>query len=163
LSEILIAHPVVVIEELLKLNMGDEGRLLYLRKAITSGHTIYKSDKEFLKRMHMELDVVKSGKHGDLDTSNNAFSENKNSGISNKFESEITSIQNSISELKNKDSKIKDNLELLSLSREVLSQITIDRSNSFGSFSNLIKNSNADLFSLLTNNPISKKISGVWS
>jgi hypothetical protein len=163
LSEILIAHPVVVIEKLLKLNMGDEGRLLYLRKAITKGQIIYKSDKEFLKRMQMELDVVKSAKTEDLDTSNNAFSENKNRGISNRFESEITLIQNSISELKHKDSKIKDNLELLSLSREVSSQITIDKSNSFGSFSNLIKNSNADLFSLLTNNPISKKISSVWS
>jgi len=159
----LIDHPVVVIEKLLRLNIGDEGRLLYLRKAITNGQTIYNSDKEFLKSMQRELDAVKSPKTLDLNKSKNNFSENKNNIASNKFESELISIQNSISELKNRDSKIKDNLELLSLSRGVSIQITIDKSNSFGSFSNLTKNSNADLFSLLTNNPLSKKISNFWS
>jgi hypothetical protein len=159
----LIEHPIVVIEELLKLNIGDEGRLLYLRKAITNGQTIYNSDKEFLNNMRGELDTVKSANTLGLDKSANGFSENKNNDTSISFETELTSIQNSISELKNQDSKIKDNLELLSLSREVLSQITIDKSNSFGSFSNLTKNSSADLFSLLTNNPISKKLSNLWS
>jgi len=159
----LIDHPVVVIEKLLRSNIGDEGRLLYLRKAITNGRTIYNSDKEFLKSMQRELDAVKSAKTLDLNKSKNDFSENKNNRASNKFKSELISIKNSISELKNSDSKIKDNLELLSLSREVLSQITIDKSNSFGSFSKLTKKSNADLFSLLTNNPISKKISNLWS
>jgi hypothetical protein len=159
----LIEHPVVVIESLLRLNMGDEGRLLYLRKAITNGQIIYKSDKEFLKRMQTELDAVKSEKTKGLDKSSNTFSENKKSESSNEFESKTISIQNSISELKNKDSKIKDNLELLLLSREISSQITIDKPNSFGSFSKITKNCNADLFSLLTNNPISKKISNLWS
>ncbi len=159
----LIDHPVVVIEKLLRSNIGDEGRLLYLRKAITNGQIIYNSDKEFLKSMQRELDVVKSAKTLDLNKSKNDFSENKNNRASNKFKSELVSIQNSISELKNSDSKIKDNLELLSLSREVSSQITFDKSNSFGSFSKLTKKSNADLFSLLTNNPISKKISNLWS
>ena len=159
----LIDHPVVVIEKLLRSNIGDEGRLLYLRKAITNGQTIYNSDKEFLKSMQRELDGVKSAKTLELNKSKNDFSENKNNINSNKFESELTSIQNSISELKNRDSKIKDNLELLSLSRGVSIQITIDKSNSFGSFSKLTKNSNADLFSLLTNNPLSKKISNFWS
>jgi len=112
-----------------------------------------------------ELDIKrhKFEKIEDLNKSSNLFSDLKNSEISNKFESEIIIIKNSISELKNKYSKIKDNLELLLLSREVSSQITIDKSNSFGSFSKITKNSNADLFSLLSNNPISKKISNLWS
>jgi hypothetical protein len=58
----LIEHPVVVIEHLLKLNIGDEGRLLYLRKAITNGQIIYNSDKEFLKKMEKELELVNSVK-----------------------------------------------------------------------------------------------------
>jgi hypothetical protein len=159
----LIDHPVFVIEQLLRLNIGDEGRLLYLRKAITNGQTIYNSDKEFLKNMQRELDAVKSTKTPCLNKSKNGFSENKTNVSSNSFESKLISLQNSISELKNRDSKIKDNLELLLLSREVSSQITIDKSNSFGSFSNLTKNSNADLFSLIKNNPVSKKISNLWS
>ena len=133
------------------------------RKAITTGQTVYNSDKEFLKNMQRKLDAVKSAKTLDLNKSKNDFSENKNNNASNKFKSELVSIQNSISELKNSDSKINDNLELLSLSREVSSQITIDKSNSFGSFSKLTNKSNANLFSLLTNNPISKKISNLWS
>jgi hypothetical protein len=179
----LIEHPIVVVEELLKLNIGDEGRLLYLRKAITKGQTIYHSDKEFLKRMLIELDEVKSEKIIKLEKSNyeikldsrdnnsfdkknksnslktkGCFSKEKNKENKDNFELEIQSIQNSISELKSKDSKIKDNLGLLLLCREVSTQITIDKSNSFGSFSNLTKNSNSDLFSLLKDNPISNKL-----
>jgi hypothetical protein len=179
----LIEHPVVVVEELLKLNIGDEGRLLYIRKAITKGQTIYNSDNEFLKRMLIELDEVKSEKIIKLEKSNDeikldsrddnsfdkknkfnslktkkGFSREKNNEIKNNFEFEIQSIQNSISELKSKDSKIKDNLGLLLLSREVSTQITVDKSNSFGTFSNLTKNSKVDLFSLLKDNPISKKL-----
>jgi hypothetical protein len=154
----LIEHPVVVIENLLKLNIGDEGRLLYLRKAITTGQIIYNSDKEFLKKMEKELELVNSAKEKGLDKSKNSVSEKNSNNISNSFESYINSIQDSISELKTKDSKIKDNLELLLLSREVSTQIEIDKANSFGSFSKLTKNSNADLFSLLKKNPISEKI-----
>ena len=155
----LIEHPVVVIEHLLKLNIGDEGRLLYLRKAITNGQIIYNSDKEFLKKMEKELELVNSVKEKNLDKTKNGISEKKSNNISNSFEISINSIQNSISELKTKDSKIKDNLELLLLSREVSTQIDIDKANSFGSFSKLTKNSNSDLFSLLKKNPISEKIS----
>jgi len=145
----LIDHPVVVIEKLLRLKIGDEGRLLYLRKAITNGQIIYNSDKEFLKRMEKELDLANSEKGNGLNKSKNVMFKNKDNGLSNSFESTIISIQNSISELKTKDSKIKDNLELLLLSREVSTQIEIDKANSFGSFSKITKNSDADLFSLL--------------
>jgi hypothetical protein len=154
----LIEHPVVVIENLLKLNIGDEGRLLYLRKAITNGQIIYNSDKEFLKKMEKELELVNSAKEKGLDKSKNAISEKKRNNVSNSFEISIVSIQDSISELKIKDSKIKDNLELLLLSREVSTQIDIDKANSFGSFSKLTKNYDSDLFSLLKKNTISKKI-----
>ena len=155
----LIEHPVIVIEKLLRLNIGDEGRLLYLRKAITNGKIIYNSDKEFLKRMEKELNLANSAKDKGLDKTKNSISEKKSNTVSNSFESYIHSVQDSISELKTKDSKIKDNLELLLLSREVSTQIEIDKANSFGSFSKLTKNSNADLFSLLKKNPISEKFS----
>ena len=110
MSEMLIEHPVVVIENLLKLNIGDEGRLLYLRKAITNGQIIYNSDKEFLKKMEKELELVNSVREKNLDKTKNGISEKKNNDVSNSFEISINSIQNSISELKTKDSKIKDNL-----------------------------------------------------
>jgi len=155
----LIEHPVIVIENLLRLNIGDEGRLLYLRKAITNGQIIYNSDKEFLKRMEKELESVNSAKEKGLNNTKNDISEKKRNNVSINFESYINSIQDLISELKTKDSKIKDNLELLLLSREVSTQIEIDKANSFGSFSKLTKNSNADLFSLLKKNPISERIS----
>jgi hypothetical protein len=70
----LIEHPVVVIENLLKLNIGDEGRLLYLRKAITNGQIIYNSDKEFLKKMEKELELVNSVKEKNLDKTKNGIS-----------------------------------------------------------------------------------------
>jgi hypothetical protein len=120
----LIEHPVVVIEEILKFNLGDEDRLLYIRKAITKGQTIYHSDREFLKRMLIELDKVKSKKIIKLEKSNDeikldsrdnnsfdkknksnslktkkGFSKEENNEIKNNFEFEIQSIQNSISEL----------------------------------------------------------------
>ena len=173
----LIEHPVVVIEDLLKLGIGDEGRLLYLRKAITNGKTVYDSDMKFLKRMYMELDKIKSLKSDKphdfkLDqTSNNTnimpknkykiatsaenYSEDKNLQ-SHEFDSGITKIQNLIAELKKSDSRLMDNLELLLMSREISSQSTIDKSNSFGSFSNLSKSNSADLFDLIKNNPVTK-------
>ena len=52
----LVAHPVLFIENLLKLGIGDKGRLLYLRNALTKGTIIHDSDKKFLKKMQQELD-----------------------------------------------------------------------------------------------------------
>ena len=78
------------------------------------------------------------------------------------LELEIATIQNSISDLKNKDSKIKDNLELLLINREIITQYEIDKANSFGSFSHLAKTRNADLFSLIKDNTVSKKISNFF-
>lgn len=187
MSEMLIEHPVVVIDELLRLNMGDEGRLLYLRKAVTNGQIIYDSDKEFLKRMQVELNVIKSEKITNLNKSNNEsypnrpsekhmifentskLTKSKKNSVKDKnqvdsviFESEIITIQNSISDLKNKDSKIKDNLELLLMNREIITQSEIDKANSFGSFSKLAKTRDADLFSLIKDNSVSKKISNFF-
>jgi hypothetical protein len=177
LSEVLIEHPVVVIENLLKLGIGDEGRLLYLRKAITNGKPVYDSDKKFLKRMYLEIDEIKSessGKQYDkfqsdhIENKTNIMSKNKyniskpaenysdKNTQSLEFDSGITKIQNLIGELKKSDSRLMDNLELLMISREISSQSTIDKSNSFGSFSNLSKSNNADLFDLIKNNPVSK-------
>ena len=177
MSELLIEHPVVLIEDLLKLGIGDEGRLLYLRKAITNGKPVYDSDKKFLKRMYLELDKIKSKRSDKQDdkfqsdhienktkimsknkynisTSTENYS-NKNTQ-SPKFDSGSTKIQNLIGELKKSDSRLMDNLELLLMSRETSSQSTIDKSNSFGSFSNISKSNSADLFDLIKNNPVSK-------
>jgi hypothetical protein len=186
MSEMLIDHPVVVIETLLKLKIGDEGRLLYLRKAITNGQIIYDSDKEFLKKMQTKLDLINSKKNITSDNSNNesVFNhdvknkvfENNSKLITSKkelvkkeelasskiLELEIATIQNSISDLKNKDSKIKDNLELLLINREIITQYEIDKANSFGSFSDLAKTKDSDLFSLIKDNPVSKKISNFF-
>ena len=172
----LIEHPVVLIEDLLKLGIGDEGRLLYLRKAITNGKPVYDSDKKFLKRMYLELDKIKSKRSDKQDdkfqsdhienkikiVSKNKYNfskstenySNKNTQ-SPKFDSGITKIQNLIGELKKSDSRLMDNLELLLMSREISSQSTIDKSNSFGSFSNISKRNSADLFDLIKNNPVS--------
>jgi hypothetical protein len=177
LSEVLIEHPVVVIEKLLKLGKGDEGRLLYLRKAITNGKPVYDSDKKFLTKMYLEFDKIKSEssiKHYDkfqsdhLENKTNILSKNNydiskpTENYSNKntqspeIDSGLNKIQNLIGELKKSDSRLMDNLELLLISREISSQSTIDKSNSFGSFSDLSKNNNADLFELIKNNPVSK-------
>ena len=171
MSKVIIEHPVAVIEDLLKLGIGDEGRLLYLRKAITNGKTVYDSDKKFLKRMYEELDKTKSeisGKHNDR--SHSGHTGNKSNTLTkNKYEiskanensqseesySGITKIQNLIDELKKSDSRVMDNLELLLISREITTQSNVDKSNSFGSFSKF-SNNNADLFDLLKNDPVSK-------
>ena len=177
MSELLVEHPVVFIEDLLKLGIGDEGRLLYLRKAITNGKTVYDSDKKFLKKMYLELDKIKSSKSvksHNLKSNNTGnktnflpknkyqtskpsdnYSDDQNSQ-SEEFNSGITKIQNLISELKKSDSRLMDNLELLLLSREVSSQKEIDNSISVNSFSNILENHNPDLFAMIKDNPISK-------
>lgn len=73
------------------------------------------------------------------------------------FEFELETIKGSLQDLKTKESKIKDNLEFLSMNREILTQTTIDRSNSFGSFSNLPKTTPSDLFELIKNTPTMEK------
>ena len=55
MSESIIDHPIVIIDKLLKMGKGDKGRLLYLKKALINGKTIYESDKKYLKQMQKEL------------------------------------------------------------------------------------------------------------
>ena len=59
MSELLIEHPIPIIDDLLKARIGDEGRLLYLRKAIQNGKTIHESDRKFLKRMEEKIQKIK--------------------------------------------------------------------------------------------------------
>ncbi len=176
MSELLIEHPVLVVEELLKLGMGDEGRLLYLRNAITRGTIIHKSDKNYLKKMELKLDEIKSTK-SDKPSKNSQFEntldktiimsddkykffKHENHSIKNKqfsgTDSGTLKIQNLIGELKKSESKLIDNLELLLLSREVSSQKEIDNSISISSFSNSLKNHNADLFAMIKDNPLTE-------
>jgi hypothetical protein len=158
----LTEHPIIFIEKLLKLGLGDKGRLLYLRNHIKSGKTIYESDQNFLKTMQMKLDEfenVKQEKFLDNFNSNNRFnssidlseheyeiaksednfSVDKNYS-SNEFDSGILKIQNSISELQESNSRIKDNLELILISRENLSQPKIEKLTPIISSSNMVKN-----------------------
>jgi|CXWL01.1.fsa_nt_gi hypothetical protein len=58
MNEILIDSPMSTVNALLKLHIGDEGRLLYLRNALKNGKVIFNSDKIFLQRMQEKLDQM---------------------------------------------------------------------------------------------------------
>jgi len=167
----------MIIENLLKMGKGDEGRLLYLRKALTNGKTIYDSDKKYLKKMyhafHQNQDLVDPfpnaskikieaySKENEV-LKNSSFELSKNYHSDNKtefdtFEFEMQTLQNSIEDLKKKESRIKDNLELIIINREILTQRDMDKSSSFGKFSNLPKKSPSDLFDLLSTKPVLEK------
>lgn len=175
MSELVIEHPIPLIENLLKAGKGDEGRLLYLRKALKNGKVIYESDKNYLYSMQKEYSEI-------LFTENTSEKQSQNISVPKKlskeiknnstktqqkisqtketfdsFEFELETIKGSLQDLKTKESKIKDNLEFLSMNREILTQTTIDRSNSFGSFSNLPKTTPSDLFELIKNTPTMEK------
>jgi hypothetical protein len=58
MSEVLIDDPMTTVNTLLKLQIGDEGRLLYLRNALKNGKVIFNSDKRFLRSMQEKLDQI---------------------------------------------------------------------------------------------------------
>jgi len=175
----IIEHPIMMIENLLKMGKGDEGRLLYLRKALTNGKTIYDSDKKYLKKMyhafHQNQDLVDSFPNAskikiETNIKENKILKNPSFELSKKyhsdnesefdiFEFEMQTLQNSIEDLKKKESQIKDNLELITINREILTQRDVDKSNSFGKFSNLPKKLPSDLFDLLATKPALEKSS----
>ena len=159
----------------MKADKGDEGRLLYLRKALKNGKTIYESDKNYLNTMQKEYSEILLADNTSEKPSQNISVNHKSSEeikkkpikVSQKtsdtketfdsFEFELETIRGSLQDLKTKESKIKDNLEFLSMNREILTQTTIDKSNSFGSFSNLPKTTPSDLFELIKNTPTMEK------
>lgn len=165
----MIEHPISLIENLLKANKGDKGRLLYLKNAIKNGKTIYESDQKYLRTMQNTYsELLFQENNSDNLSQNNSVRSYFSAEIKNKsvkklkqpsqnktlidsFDFELETIQNSLLDLKTKESKIKDNLKLLSINHEILSQTKIDQSNSFGFFSNLSKNRSSDLFELIKN------------
>jgi len=177
MSEMIIEHPIMIIEHFLKMGQGDEGRLLYLRKALTNGKPIYDSDKKYLKKMyytfHQNQDAADQFPKDpkikiERNTKENKLSKNTLFELSKKhpsddkckfdtFEFEMQTLQNSIEDLKTKESQIKDNLELITINREILTQRDVDKSNSFGKFSNLPKKLPSDLFDLLATKPALEK------
>ena len=175
MSELVIEHPIPLIENLLKAGKGDEGRLLYLRKALKNGKVIYESDKNYLYSMQKEYsEILFTENTSEKKSQNISVPKKLSKEIKNKstktqrktsqtketfdsFEFELETIKGSLQDLKTKESKIKDNLEFLSMNREILTQTTIDRSNSFGSFSNLPKTTPSDLFELIKNTPTMEK------
>lgn len=162
MSELLIEHPIPIIDDLLKSRIGDEGRLLYLRKAITGGNTIHESDRKYLKRMQEKIwehkaQNTKFKKKSNFENQNIMNIKNKIdnqdspsverlSNVYDDFESEITKIQNSLLEVKSSNSKIRDNLELLLLNREILTKETIEAPSSF---SYLSKTNTSEMFDLI--------------
>lgn len=56
MNALLIDNPMETVNALLKLHIGDEGRLLYLRNSLKKGKVIFNSDKLFLQRMQAILD-----------------------------------------------------------------------------------------------------------
>ena len=142
LSEVLVEHPVLFIENLLKLGIGDEGRLLYLRNAITLGKNIHDSDKKFLKKMQYAFDKARDLK------SEKPFEDLKSKNFQDS-NSEIQKIQNQINELKKSDSKLMDNLELLLISHDISFLPAIKNSNPF---SYLLKDKNIELVEMLRKN-----------
>lgn len=129
----LIEHPIAVINELLKLGIGDKGRLDYLKNAIKNGKKIYDSDKEFLKNMQNELEQIKFGKSTSYEKESGNYqkdyhnisnlegryinSQNENNHRVDKINSEsdsgVDKIQFLITELKKNNSRLMDNLNLL--------------------------------------------------
>ena len=156
----MIEHPVAIIENLLKLRKGDEGRLLYLRKAITLGKTIYESDKKYLKKLQNEISLNPDKTSTDSPFEEHGHGERPSNSLDKPnftdFEFEIKNIQTSLEVLKRKETQIKDNLTLLLINREISSQRDLDKSNSYGVFSNLPKTSSSDLFDMLHNPPLPK-------
>jgi len=166
-------HPITIIENLLKLGIGDRGRLLYLRNYIKNGKPLYESDKKFLEKMCAELNENNSRKSDKpLDSSSfgeskkNTFTiaesnngkikqaENHSDGHKNvpiRSDSEILKIQALMGELKKSDSKLKDNLELLLISREALSQQKMEKQNSNNLISNRTESGVSNLLSLIKN------------
>ena len=171
MSELVIEHPISLIENLLKAGKGDRGRLLYLKNAIKNGKTIYESDRKYLHTMQASYPELLFQENTSNNLSQNNFVKpyfsaeikhkstkkpkqpSQNKTILDSFDFELETIQNSLFDLKTKESKINDNLQLLSINHEILSQTKIDQSNTFGSFSNFSKNTPSDLFELIKNSP----------
>ena len=139
MNELIIDHPIVIIETLLKMGKGDKGRLLYLKKALIDGKTIYESDKKYLKKMRKELpenknslnDSKLSSEIQKKDLSKKILSKQKESNINrisitdfnknhnNDNFQDIESIQTIIEDIRKTDSNINDNLELLLINRNI--------------------------------------------
>ena len=180
MSEMLTGHPIIFIEKLLKLGLGDKGRLVYLRDYIKSGKTIYASDKKFLNILEKKLDGFErpsQNKPSNNFNSNNKFNDNigfsgyesdiikhednhstDKTYTSDEFDSGILKIQDSISELQQSNSRLKDNLELISISRESLSTSRVEKSNPIVSSPNTIKNNIYNSISLHKNNSTSTNL-----
>ena len=127
MSEILVDHPMLLVEELLKFRIGDKGRLHHIRDSLKAGRSLSDSDKIFLKEMKQNLetnaiqDLENSFYHfGDNLISSNDTSSEKTEDGNTDFEIEIQKMKESISTIRYHDERIMDNLELLTTNREIL-------------------------------------------
>lgn len=176
----LIDHPIIFIEKLLKFGLGDKDRLLYLRNYIKSGKPLYDSDKNFLNILQMKLDEKEYFNEDDsIDSfkpnfkfeNTSGFSEFKNnvskpeeyysSDKNNSFskgDSGILKIQNSINELQKSNSKLKDNLELILISRNNSSTPKVEKLTPIVSSAKIIKNNISDSIPAFKNNSNSKNV-----
>ena len=171
MSEMLIEHPITVIESLLKLKIGDEGRLKYLKNTIKNGDKVYDSDKEFLRKMEYELNKTNSVESDLVHDKQDAMK----SGASNyneenpKCDSELPLIQNLIDDLKKNNSRLVTNLELLrNNDLGLMAKLELLRINhkiatqsktkeSYDKFEHVRKNNTVNLINNIKKNPIATK------
>ena len=128
MSEVLTDHPMIIIDSLLKLNIGDKGRIYHLRKSLKEGRVLSESDRKYLNKMKNELIRNKTpvfdksfyNYHENLISFNGASLE-KSQNLVSSFELEINKMKESISNVKYHTERIMDNLELLTINREIMS------------------------------------------
>jgi len=107
MNEVLIDDPMTTVNMLLKLQIGDEGRLLYLKNALKNGKVIFNSDKMFLRRMQEKLDqsYKRTSKLQNISTARIVTQKKLSEYNSNRsdFTSKIHNLSESNQEQKNKN------------------------------------------------------------
>lgn len=107
MNEVLIDDPMTTVNMLLKLQIGDEGRLLYLKNALKNGKVIFNSDKMFLRRMQEKLDqsYKRTSKLQNISTTRIVTQKKLSEYNSNRsdFTSKIHNLSESNQEQKNKN------------------------------------------------------------
>ena len=139
MSEVIVEHPVLFVETLLKKGIGEEDRLLYLRDALMKGKEIPDSDKKYLKKMQAKF-------------FNETNPEPENLEIKREDDLEIQKIEDLLQELKKSDSKLKDNLGLLQISHIAYSESGDKNQKSISLLSSSIKNNNSKFRNLIKKN-----------
>lgn len=119
----LIDNPEKIIDELIRLGMGDQGRLLYLKSALKKNHTVYQTDRKFLRTMYEKLEERKNQFH---EKNRNDLKSNKTKSLLHErvlsqdgrlnvssYEKNFAVIINEISKLRDSDALILQEIQQL--------------------------------------------------